>query len=130
MLIAHTLRLLGLPRDERKPQAEARLAGIDWPALDWKFAASWAGERREISPGLDLGRDDWRKVIDPETDSQREIEGIDPVYGKLHHLSVWYLARGDDIGIFAADEVSNGVWLVFVPKTVGQDGSNRSRERQ
>ena len=47
MLIAHAFRLLGFPRDRRKPEAASRLAGIDWPALDWTFASSWAGERRE-----------------------------------------------------------------------------------
>jgi len=130
MPIAHMLRLLGLPRNQRRPDAEVRLAGIDWAAMEWKFETSWAGERREISPGFDLDDRDWRAAIDPETGRQREIEGIDPAYGRRLRMRVWYLVRGPDFRIFAADEVSNGVWLVFVPESIGQDELDRSAERR
>jgi hypothetical protein len=120
MLIAHALRLLGFPRIRPKPEPDRRLADIDWPELDWKFETTWAGERREISPGFELGGGDWRPIIDPETGSPREIEVVDPLYGRRLRLRLSYILRGGEIVLFAADEVSNGVWLVFVPKDVRQ----------
>lgn len=121
MLIAHAFLLLGLSRSQRKPDAETQLAGTDWPELNWIFLTSWAGgERREISPGFDLDADDWRAIIDPDTGRQREIEALDPVYGTRRSLSLWYLSHGDNIGIFAADEVSNGMWIIFIPEAAAQ----------
>lgn len=126
MLIAHVLRMLGFPRRPQEPQPALRLAGVDWPALSWKFATSWAGERREISPGFDIGGDDWREVIDPDNGRQRVVEGVDPVYGTRLRLRLWYIERAGDIRIFAAGEVGNGMWLVFVPKDTGQHRRSRS----
>lgn len=131
MLIAHVLRLLGCSRGPRKPDVETRLAGIGWPTLSWTFLTSWAGgERREISPGFDLGRDDWRPIVDPDTGRQRKIEARDPLHGIRRCLGIWYLSHGDDIWIFAADEVSNGVWIVFVPEGAAHDELYRSGPRQ
>jgi len=130
MLIAHALRLLGLCRRQRKPDAETQLAGIDWPKLNWIFLTSWAGgERRVISPGFDLGADDWRAIIDPGSGRQREIEALDPLYGTRRCLSLWYLSHGENICIFAADEVSNGMWIIFVPEAAVQHESRQSGER-
>ena len=130
MLTADVLRLLGFSRGKRKPDREARLAAIDWPKLNWLFLTSWAGERWEIAPGVDLGADDWLAIIDPETGRQREIKALDPAYGTRRSLSLWYLSHGENICIFAADEVSNGIWIIFVPKAAAQDQRQQSGERQ
>lgn len=102
----------------RKPldPTVSQLEQIDWPALSWAFLTSWAGGECEISPGLDIVRLDWRPVIDPESGQQRQAEGIDCVYGDRHVLRVWHLTARGSISLFAAEEISNGVWVIFVPE--------------
>lgn len=118
MLITHAFRLLGFPR---RPDAATRLAAIDWPALDWTFATSWGGERREIAPGFDLGHEDWNEVRDGATGAPREIDAVDPAYGNKLRLRIYYIEKHGAIRIFAAGEVSNGVWLIFIPNSFAQD---------
>lgn len=100
----------------RNPEAATQLARIDWHSLSWSFLTSWAGGSCEISPGVDIGRADWQPVLVPETARQREAEGIDNIYGDRHSLRVWLLETKGIVRIFAAVEVSNGVWLIFRPK--------------
>lgn len=101
---------------EMPDPALSQLEQIDWSALSWIFLTSWTGGTCEIASGLDIGQLDWHPVIDPESRQQRRADGIDGVYGNRHILRVWHLATGGSIGLFAAEEVSNGVWVVFVPK--------------
>lgn len=103
----------------RKPLAPraSQLEPVDWPALSWVFVTSWSGGACEIASGFDIGRLDWHPVIDPESGQQREAEGIDGVYGDRHSLRVWRLTERGSACLFAAEEVSNGVWVIFVPKT-------------
>lgn len=110
------LQRIGCGRKPSNPAA-GQLEQIDWPALSWTFLTSWAGGACEIAPGLDIGRLDWHPVIDPESGRQRRVEGIDRVYGDRHLLPVWSLAARGSVGLFAAEEVSNGVWVVFMPGT-------------
>lgn len=100
----------------RNPDTSTQLAHIDWHSLSWNFLTSWTGGSYEISPGFDIGRADWHPVLAPETDRQREAEGIDNLYGDRHSLRIWFLETRGSIRIFAAVEVSNGVWLIFRPK--------------
>lgn len=103
-------------RSPPKPTAAEQLAAIDWRSLKWVFLASWTGGSQEIAPGFDIADAKWQGVTDGPSGGQRKIEGVDGVYGDLRRVAVWFIEAAGEIRVFAADEVSNGVCLVFVPQ--------------
>lgn len=110
--------IVGYFRGRPKPTLEERLAAIDWAALRWRFLHSWVNEHCEIAPGCDIREEKWQAVIDPATGRTRLIEGVEELYGRTHQVFVWCIPREDSLNLFAATEVSNGVYILFVPEPI------------
>jgi hypothetical protein len=110
-------------RGSPKPTLEERLAAIDWATLRWRFLHSWVNEHREIAPGCDIREETWQAVIDPATDRQRWFEAVDPTYGNTLRMWVSCIPREDRVNLFAATEVSNGVYLLFVHEPITSSSS-------
>jgi hypothetical protein len=108
-LLARTARFLALNR---------RYDGLERAAdTDWRYLTSWVGEPCEIAAGWDISKTPWHAAIDPATGMQRTIEGVDGVYGDTHHVHAWCIEQNGEVRTFAADELSNGIWIVFVSGT-------------
>lgn len=113
-LLARTARFLAL---NRRHDDAAQAAAIVWPDERWRYLTSWVGEPCEIAAGWDISKAPWHAAIDPATGVQRTIEGVDGMYCDTHHVHAWCIEQNGEVRTFAADEVSNGVWIVFVSGT-------------
>ena len=73
------------------------------------------------------GTTPWHGVPDPRTGETRLVAVVEPRYQQTHHFHVYEVRAAGRRVVYAADELSNGIFGFFLPKAPETALSDNSR---
>jgi hypothetical protein len=119
-------RWLPVPKNESAVAPQPFV--LDWNSLTWVFLTAVSeGERVEIAPGINVWDHPWHGVPDPRTGETRLVAVVEPRYHQTHSFHVYEVRADGRRVVYAADELSNGIFGFFLPKASETALSDNSR---